>query len=209
MRPSPPRTVTRELAEATFKGHGHHRLLAACDNTGEPLAWMLRPGSAGSNTAAYHLRLLREAIGAVPPGAATQDHSDLRQDRRPQTHRRPLTCAQLSIISWVSFRISSGEPLQQRSPPPADAHRAVAGSSVVVMSRAVRTADAEPRPSGRIPRDATSLTARRHGRPPATWRSGSSACVSPGVFWVSDSDHSMRTSVPHAPRPRTCPDFGA
>jgi hypothetical protein len=26
---------------------GHHPLLAACDNTGEPLAWMLRPGSAG------------------------------------------------------------------------------------------------------------------------------------------------------------------
>lgn len=46
---------------------GHHPLLAACDNTGEPLAWMLRPGSAGSNTAADHLRLLREAIGALPP----------------------------------------------------------------------------------------------------------------------------------------------
>ena len=39
-----------------------------CDNTGgEPLAWMLRPGSAGSNTAADHLRLLDEAIAALPP----------------------------------------------------------------------------------------------------------------------------------------------
>jgi hypothetical protein len=28
---------------------------------------MLRPGSAGSNTAADHLRLLREAIRALPP----------------------------------------------------------------------------------------------------------------------------------------------
>ena len=28
---------------------------------------MLRPGSAGSNTAADHLRLLREAIEALPP----------------------------------------------------------------------------------------------------------------------------------------------
>ena len=37
----------KELAEANFKGYGHHPLLAACDNTGEPLAWMLRPGSAG------------------------------------------------------------------------------------------------------------------------------------------------------------------
>ena len=58
----------KELAEANFKGYGHHPLLAACDNTGEPLAWMLRPGSAGSNTAADHLRLLREAIAALPPG---------------------------------------------------------------------------------------------------------------------------------------------
>ncbi len=48
----------KELAEPNFKGYGHHPLLAACDNTGEPLAWMLRPGSAGSNTAADHLRLL-------------------------------------------------------------------------------------------------------------------------------------------------------
>ena len=40
-----------------------------CDNTGgEPLAWMLRRGSAGSNTAADHLQLLDAAIAAVPPG---------------------------------------------------------------------------------------------------------------------------------------------
>ena len=39
-----------------------------CDNTGgEPLAWMLRRGSAGSNTAADHLQLLDAAIAAIPP----------------------------------------------------------------------------------------------------------------------------------------------
>jgi len=59
----------KELAEANFKGFGHHPLLAACDNTGgEPLAWMLRRGSAGSNTAADHLVLLDAAIAALPPG---------------------------------------------------------------------------------------------------------------------------------------------
>jgi Transposase DDE domain group 1 len=57
----------KELAEPNFKGFGHHPIIAECDNTGEPLAWMLRPGSAGSNTAADHLRLLREAIEALPP----------------------------------------------------------------------------------------------------------------------------------------------
>jgi hypothetical protein len=59
----------KELAEANFKGYGHHPLLAYCDNTGgEPLAWMLRPGSAGSNTAADHLALTDAAIAALPPG---------------------------------------------------------------------------------------------------------------------------------------------
>jgi Transposase DDE domain group 1 len=59
----------KELAEAGYKGYGHHPLIAACDNTGgEPLAWMLRRGSAGSNTAADHLVLPDAAITALPPG---------------------------------------------------------------------------------------------------------------------------------------------
>jgi hypothetical protein len=58
----------KELAEANFKGFGHHPLLAVCDNTGgEPLAWMLRPGSAGSNTAADHTAIVDAAIAALPP----------------------------------------------------------------------------------------------------------------------------------------------
>lgn len=57
----------KQGAEPNFKGYGHHPLLAFCDNTGEPLAGMLRPGSAGSNTAADHLRLLDQAIAALPP----------------------------------------------------------------------------------------------------------------------------------------------
>jgi hypothetical protein len=60
----------KELAEANFKGYGHHPLLAVCDNTGgEPLAWMMRRGSAGSNTAADHLALTDAAIAALPPGS--------------------------------------------------------------------------------------------------------------------------------------------
>jgi hypothetical protein len=58
----------KEGAEPNFKGFGLHPLLAYCDNTGEPLAGMLRPGSAGSNTAADHLAVLDAAIAALPPG---------------------------------------------------------------------------------------------------------------------------------------------
>ena len=58
----------KQLAERNFKGFGHHPLLAYCDNTGgEPLAWMMRRGSAGSNTAADHIALADAAIAALPP----------------------------------------------------------------------------------------------------------------------------------------------
>lgn len=61
----------KEGAAATFKrGYGHHRLWAFCDHgpdgTGEPLAVMLRPGNAGSNTAADHLVVIREALRQLP-----------------------------------------------------------------------------------------------------------------------------------------------
>jgi len=59
--------LEKELAEPNFKGFGYHPLLAFCDNTGEPLAGMLRKGSAGSNTAADHLAVLEAAITALPP----------------------------------------------------------------------------------------------------------------------------------------------
>jgi len=57
----------KEKAEPDFKGFGHHPLLAGCDNVREPLAWMMRPGSASSNTAVDHLKVLDEAIAALPP----------------------------------------------------------------------------------------------------------------------------------------------
>lgn len=57
----------KEGAEANFKGFGHHPLQAYCDNTGgEPLAWMLRRGSAGSNTAEDHIDIVDAAITALP-----------------------------------------------------------------------------------------------------------------------------------------------
>jgi Transposase DDE domain group 1 len=57
----------KQGAEPNFKGFGLHPLGCWCDNTGEPLAAKLRPGSAGSNTTADHLTVLGEAIAALPP----------------------------------------------------------------------------------------------------------------------------------------------
>jgi hypothetical protein len=49
-----PACSDKELAEPNFKGFGHHPLPGYCDNTGEPLARMMRRGSAGSNTTAAY-----------------------------------------------------------------------------------------------------------------------------------------------------------
>jgi hypothetical protein len=62
-----PACSEKELAEAHVKGFGFYPLIAACDNTGEPLAWMFRPGGTGANTAADNLVLLEEGIAALPP----------------------------------------------------------------------------------------------------------------------------------------------
>jgi Transposase DDE domain group 1 len=54
-------------AKGTFKGtYGHHPLLATCDNTGELLVALLRPGNAGSNTGTDHVKVLDAALAQIP-----------------------------------------------------------------------------------------------------------------------------------------------
>jgi len=70
VRGQPARTVLRRRQAqqcACRYPTGHHPLLAFCDNTGEPLTWMLRRGSAGSNTAADHITVVDDSIAALPP----------------------------------------------------------------------------------------------------------------------------------------------
>jgi len=57
----------KEGAPGNFKGgFGYHPLGAWLDNTGEALAAMLRPGNAGSNTAADHLTVVDQALAQLP-----------------------------------------------------------------------------------------------------------------------------------------------
>lgn len=57
----------KQRAAATFKkGFGFHPLGGWCANTGEALAMLLRPGNAGSNTVADHVRVLADAIAQLP-----------------------------------------------------------------------------------------------------------------------------------------------
>lgn len=57
----------KQGAATTYKrGFGYHPLLAFLDATGEALGGILRPGNAGSNTAADHLELLKMALVQLP-----------------------------------------------------------------------------------------------------------------------------------------------
>ncbi len=61
----------KELAAGTYKrGFGFHPLGSWVDHgpdgTGEPLSMMLRPGRAGSNTAADHIQVTKDALRQLP-----------------------------------------------------------------------------------------------------------------------------------------------
>ncbi len=61
----------KQDAAPNFKrGYGFHPLLAFVDHgetgTGEPVAMLLRPGNAGSNTADDHIAVVRDALAQLP-----------------------------------------------------------------------------------------------------------------------------------------------
>jgi len=57
----------KEKAAPTYKGgYGFHPILCFSDATGEALSGMLRPGNAGTNTVADHVRVLDDTICQLP-----------------------------------------------------------------------------------------------------------------------------------------------
>lgn len=59
----------KEDAAATYKrGFGFHPLLCYLDGSREALSGVLRPGNAGSNTAADHIAVLVDALAQLPGG---------------------------------------------------------------------------------------------------------------------------------------------
>ncbi len=77
------------------------------EGTGEPLAIALRPGNAGSNTAADHLAVLRDALRQLPghrPGARPGRNVLVRTDGAGCTH------AALNWLHGQRLSYSSGFP---------------------------------------------------------------------------------------------------
>ena len=83
----------KENAAGNYKhGYGFHPLGAYADQTREALAMMLRPGNAGSNTAADHVTVIDRALAQIPDDAGRDDrHPDPRRfGRRDPRDRRSL-----------------------------------------------------------------------------------------------------------------------
>jgi hypothetical protein len=102
----------KESAAATFKGgFGYHPLLAFLDNTGEALAGLLRPGNAGSNTAADHIAATDQALAQIPDADRYGSPILIRADgagatRAWLTHLRGLRGRDLDVEFSVGFTMT-------------------------------------------------------------------------------------------------------
>ncbi|MEU0187084.1 IS1380 family transposase [Streptomyces sp. NPDC006207] len=90
----------KEDAAATWKKtFGHHPLFAFVDHgatgSGEPVAGLLRPGNAGSNTAADHITAARLALAQLPSRYRRGRRTLIRTDSGGGTHE---------FVNWIAAR---------------------------------------------------------------------------------------------------------
>ncbi|WP_431966842.1 IS1380 family transposase [Actinacidiphila sp. bgisy160] len=90
----------KEDATRTWKKtYGHHPLMAFVDHgrggTGEPVAGLLRPGRAGSNTAADHIETTRLALAQLPKKFRRGRRTLIRTDSAGGTHK---------FLDWLTAR---------------------------------------------------------------------------------------------------------
>jgi len=96
----------KEQAHGNFKhGYGHHPLLCFLDGTGEAPAGILRPGNAGSNTAADHKQVLDLALAQLDPEALEGDIL-VRADGAGATHELTEYCREGGMRFSFGFDLS-------------------------------------------------------------------------------------------------------
>ena len=101
----------------TYKGgFGFHPLLAYLDGPdqgagGQPLAGVLRPGNAGANDAADHVRLLADALQQLPREVAETETIVMRADSAGATHELLDACRDARIRFSVGFDLT--EPVRR------------------------------------------------------------------------------------------------
>ena len=101
----------KENAAGNFKGgYGHHPLLCYLDGTGEAPAGILRPGNAGSNTAADHKLVLDLALAQLDPEALDGEIL-IRADGAGATHELTTYCREAELLFSFGFDLS--EPVRE------------------------------------------------------------------------------------------------
>ncbi|MCX4785919.1 IS1380 family transposase [Streptomyces sp. NBC_01221] len=98
----------KQDAVATWKKtYGHHPLMGFVDHgrggTGEPVAALLRPGNAGSNTAADHITTAQLALAQLPKKYRRGRHTLIRTDSAGGTHEFTAWLAQRG--RWLSYSV--------------------------------------------------------------------------------------------------------
>ena len=97
----------KEGAAGNFKGgFGFHPMLAYADQTGEALAGELRPGNAGSNTAADQIAVAEQAIGQIPAEHIEAIELLLRVDSAGATHELLDWCREGRIRYSVGYDLT-------------------------------------------------------------------------------------------------------
>jgi hypothetical protein len=83
----------KEKAAGNYKhGYGFHPLGAYTDETREALAIMLRPGNAGSNTAADHVTVIDRSLEQIPEAQVEMIDILIRADSAGATHQTADHC---------------------------------------------------------------------------------------------------------------------
>ena len=97
----------KEGAAGTFKGgYGFHPLMAYCDETGDALAAILRPGNAGSNTATDHIAVIEQALEQIPAAHIRDSEILVRADSAGATHDLLAFCREGRLRYSVGFELS-------------------------------------------------------------------------------------------------------
>ena len=97
----------KEGAAPTYKrGFGFHPLMAYLDATGEALAGLLRPGNAGSGTAADHVTVLDDALFQLPVDPM-ETEVIARADSAGCSHAFLDTCVDRGVRFIVGHRLTA------------------------------------------------------------------------------------------------------
>jgi len=97
----------KEGAAGTFKGgYGFHPLMAYCDETGEALGAILRPGNAGSNTAADQIAVVEAALEQIPAEHIEDLEIVVRADSAGATHDLLDFCREHRLRYSVGYELS-------------------------------------------------------------------------------------------------------